>query len=159
MNHPVQQDSPSAKLIRRPVPATIAAVIKDGTVLLVRRANPPDAGLWGFPGGKIDFGETIEQAAVRELFEETGVRAEAGPVFTAVDALDRDDQGAVRQHYVLIAVLCRWVSGSPVAGDDALDAAWHGLDGLEQANLALSFGVVQVAQQAKALACQTWRSH
>ncbi|MGX9394157.1 NUDIX hydrolase (plasmid) [Nitrobacteraceae bacterium UC4446_H13] len=155
MNHPVQQGSPSPKLTRRPVPATIAAVIKDGSVLLVRRANEPDAGFWGFPGGKIDFGETIEQAAVRELFEETGVRAEAGPIFTAVDAFDRDEN-AVRHHYVLIAVLCRWVSGCPVAGDDALDAAWHGLDSLEQGDLALSFGVVHVAQQAKALARQTW---
>lgn len=132
--------------IRRPIPATIAVVIKDRSVLLVRRANPPDAGLWGFPGGKIEFGETIEQAAVRELFEETGVVAEAGPVFTAVDAMDQGAMGETRAHYVLIAVLCRWVSGRPVAGDDALEAAWHGLDVLESEALAMSFGVADVAR-------------
>ncbi len=137
---------------RRPIPATIAAVIKDGAVLLVRRANPPDAGLWGFPGGKIDYGETIEQAAVRELFEETGIQAEAGPVFNSVDVFDRGPEGEIRQHYILIAVLCRWVAGSPIAGDDALEAAWHPLANLGGAALAMSFGVAGIAHQAAALA-------
>ena len=139
----------------RPVPATIAAVIKEGSVLLVRRANPPDAGLWGFPGGKVEFGEKIKQAAVRELFEETGVRAKAGPVFAAVDAFDKDDQAVVRQHYILIAVLCDWVSGSPIAGDDALEAAWHGLDDLDNIDLAMSLGVADIARQAADLAARS----
>ncbi|MEN7538812.1 NUDIX domain-containing protein, partial [Aurantiacibacter flavus] len=56
---------------QRPIAATIAVVLREGQVLLVRRANPPDAGRWGFPGGKIETGETIEQAAIRELYEET----------------------------------------------------------------------------------------
>ena len=139
-------------MVRRPIPATIAAVIKDNSVLLVRRANPPDAGFWGFPGGKIEFGEGIEQAAIRELYEETGIRAEPGPVFTSVDAFDRTAEGKTREHYILIAVLCRWVSGTPKAGDDALDAAWHDLDSLKNADLSLSFGVSDVAHQAAALA-------
>jgi len=137
--------------VRRPVPATIAAVIRDGSVLLVRRANPPDVGLWGFPGGKIDLGETIAQAAVRELFEETGIQADAGPVFNCVDVLDRAEDGMIRHHYVLIAVLCRWTAGSPVAGDDALEAAWHPLTDLRDTALAMSFGVADIALQAAAL--------
>ena len=72
----------------RPVVATIATVFRDGNVLLVRRANPPDVGKWGFPGGKVDLGECLKDAAIRELFEETGVRATAQRVFTAVDAFD-----------------------------------------------------------------------
>jgi mutator protein MutT len=142
----------SSEQPRHPIPATISAVIRNGQVLLVRRANPPDAGLWGFPGGKIDHGETIEAAAVRELFEETGVRAEAGPVFTAVDAMDRGSAEEIHVHYILIAVLCRWESGEPQAGDDALDAAWHDLDGLDHAGLAMSFGVADVARRAATLA-------
>ncbi|MFX6119029.1 NUDIX domain-containing protein, partial [Acinetobacter baumannii] len=58
----------------RPIPATIAVVLRDDRVLLVRRANPPDAGRWGFPGGKIERGETIAEAAIRELMEETAVQ-------------------------------------------------------------------------------------
>ncbi|USI71582.1 NUDIX hydrolase [Sphingomonas morindae] len=148
----VHIQSESAGSIRRPIAATIAAFIKGESVLLVRRANPPDAGRWGFPGGKIEFGEMIGAAAIRELFEETGIVAEAGPVFTAVDALDGEPGAKAHAHYVLIAVLCRWLSGEPEAGDDALEAAWHDLDGLEDAGLAMSFGVAEVARQAAALA-------
>lgn len=136
----------------RPVVATIAAIIRDDSVLLVRRANPPDAGRWGFPGGKIEFGESIQDAAVRELTEETGVEGRARGVFTAVDALDYERAGALRQHFVLVAVLCEWVSGEPVAGDDALEARWFPLTEVDDTTLALSFDVAAVAGQAAALA-------
>ncbi|HEV2575384.1 NUDIX hydrolase [Methylocella sp. CPCC 101449] len=140
--------------VRRPIPAVLAVVIRDNRVLLVRRANPPDVGLWGFPGGKIDLGETIEAAAVRELFEETSVRGEACDVVTAVDALDLDADRNIRHHYILVAVRCRWISGTPVAGDDALEAAWFDLDTLESADLAMSFGVADVARQAAKRVCR-----
>ncbi|WP_413814213.1 NUDIX hydrolase [Aureimonas sp. Leaf427] len=120
-------------------------------MLLVRRANPPDVGLWGFPGGKIDLGETIEAAAVRELREETGITGEFVRVLTAVDAFDINGDGHLRQHFILIAVVCHWVSGEPVAGDDASDARWFDLDELNNAALVMSFGVVDVARQAARL--------
>lgn len=137
---------------RRPIPATIAAVIRDGQVLLVRRANPPDQGRWAFPGGKIEMGERIEDAAARELFEETGVTAEPLTVFDAVDVFDHDADGLLRRHYILVAVLCRWISGEPVAGDDASQARWVPLAELDAQALALSFGVADVARKAAALA-------
>lgn len=135
----------------RPVAATIAAVFHESRILLVRRANPPDAGRWGFPGGKIEDGEAIETAAVRELLEETGVHAEALRVFTAVDAFDYDESDRLRQHFILIAVLCKWKSGEAVADDDALEARWFHLDELDDASLALSLDVAEVARQAAAL--------
>ncbi|KQT59817.1 ADP-ribose pyrophosphatase [Aureimonas sp. Leaf460] len=135
----------------RPIAATIAVVIRGAQVLLVRRANPPDVGLWGFPGGKIDLGETIEAAAVRELREETGITGEFVRVLTAVDAFDINGDGHLRQHFILIAVVCHWVSGEPVAGDDASDARWFDLDELNNAALVMSFGVVDVARQAARL--------
>lgn len=138
-------------MTERPIAATIAIVLREGQVLLVRRANPPDAGRWGFPGGKIETGETIEQAAIRELYEETAIRGEAGKVITAVDAFDHDEDGELRRHFILIAVLCRWCSGEPVAGDDALEARWFDLADLNDANVALSLNVSEVAWQAAAM--------
>ncbi|WP_181455530.1 NUDIX hydrolase, partial [Burkholderia multivorans] len=79
----------------RVVPAVIGVVLRDRDVLLVRRANPPDAGRWGFPGGKIEAGEPIADAVVRELAEETAVEVEAVDVFTALDAFGRDDDGTL----------------------------------------------------------------
>lgn len=139
---------------QRPIAATIAAVVRDGHILLVQRANPPDQHRWAFPGGKIDGGERLEDAAVRELFEECGVRAEPLRVFDAVDVFDRDDSGALRRHYILIAVLCRWQSGEPVAGDDAQDARWVPLAELDGQALATSFGVAGIARKAAALMAQ-----
>ncbi|MBK5923718.1 ADP-ribose pyrophosphatase [Rhodovulum sulfidophilum] len=142
---------PSPSTAPRPISATIAAVIRDNQVLLVRRANPPDAGRWGFPGGKISHGETLFEAATRELAEETGVSAEPLRVFTAVDAFDHDATGNLRRHFILIAVLFRWTAGEPVAGDDALEARWIDLKALNETSLALSLDVAEVAKQADAL--------
>ncbi|WP_114945167.1 NUDIX hydrolase [Microvirga calopogonii] len=133
-----------------PIPAVIAVVIRDDRTLLVRRANPPDAGLWGFPGGKIEFGEAVREAAARELFEEAGVRAEAQDIITTLDVLVRDSVGLVEQHYILIAIQCRWIAGEPVAGDDALEARWFDLAELDPSRLAMSADVDVIARRAHA---------
>lgn len=127
----------------RPIAAVLAVVIRDGRALLVRRANTPDAGLWGFPGGKIEPGEPILVAAERELHEETGVQARARGVITALDAFEA---GALRRHFVLIAVECHWQAGIPVAADDALEAGWFTLAEME--TMALSRDVLALARRA-----------
>nr|WP_230205803.1 NUDIX domain-containing protein [Burkholderia cenocepacia] len=91
----------------------------------------------------MDAGESIESAAVRELLEETGVHAEPRQVFTAVDVFDYDESGRLRQHFILVAVLCEWISGDPIAGDDALEARWFYLDELDEAQVALSLDVAR----------------
>ena len=135
-----------------PVPAAIAVVVHEGRTLLVRRANPPDAGLWGFPGGKIEFGETVKDAAMRELLEETGVVAQAQDVITTLDIVVRDPAGTMRQHYILIVVQCRLISGDPVAGDDALEARWFPIAELDPIRIAMSADVDVIARRAQALA-------
>ncbi|MAA96761.1 MAG: ADP-ribose pyrophosphatase [Stappia sp.] len=140
---------------QRPVVAVLAVCPRADEVLLVRRANPPDAGRWGFPGGKIENGEPLLAAAERELHEETGIEARAREVFTAVDAFDIDEAGTLRRHFVLVAVLCEEASGVPLAGDDALEAAWFPLARLEEAGLALSLDVAKVARMAADLARQS----
>lgn len=102
----------------------LAIVWRSGRVLLVQRRNPPDAGLWGFPGGKQDLGETVTEAAERELFEETAVAAAATEPLTVLDAITRDGEGGVRFHYTLIAVLARWRAGDGEVGSDAQDLRW-----------------------------------
>ena len=135
----------------RPVPATIGVVFREGRVLLVRRANPPDAGKWGFPGGKIEWGETIEAAAVREIAEETGVQTVARRVFTAVDCFDRRESNRLHQHYILLAVLCDWVSGEPLGADDALEARWFSAADIAREDLALSLNVPEVIRLGEQL--------
>jgi 8-oxo-dGTP diphosphatase len=138
-----------------PVPAVIAIVIENGRALLVRRANPPDAGLWGYPGGKIEYGETVSEAAIRELREETGVEAQAQDIITTLDILVRAEDGTVTQHYILIAVLCRWLSGDPVAADDALEAGWFSLEDLRPEILPMSADVDVIALRAEAMIRRT----
>jgi len=107
-----------------PLPGVLAMVVRDGRVLLAQRDREPDRGKWGFPGGLIEVGETVAEAAVRELAEETGVVAEAGPVDELLDLVSRDDTGRVRFHYVVAAVRCRWLAGEGVAGSDAARVGW-----------------------------------
>lgn len=106
----------------------MAVTIRGGDVLLVRRKNPPDAGLWGFPGGHIEAGETGLMAAARELAEETGVIATPRCYIDNIDVIERGPEGDIRFQYLLAAVLCDYVAGEAVAGDDALDARWWAVD-------------------------------
>jgi 8-oxo-dGTP diphosphatase len=126
----------------------IAVVVRGGDFLLVRRANPPDAGLWGFPGGKVEFGETVAGAALRELAEETAVAAEAEGIMTTLDIFERGPDGALHRHFILIAVLCRWIAGEPEAGDDALEAGWFDLDAISRAAALMSADVESIARSA-----------
>jgi 8-oxo-dGTP diphosphatase len=134
-----------------PIAAVLAVIVHEGQTLLVRRANPPDAGLWGFPGGKIEHGETVEAAALRELVEETSVQGEALDVITTLDVFDRTDDGDLRRHFILIAVRCRWLFGVPSAGDDALEACWFPIVNLNPENIPMSAGVDVIARRAKEL--------
>jgi ADP-ribose pyrophosphatase YjhB (NUDIX family) len=136
-----------------PVPrlGVLAVVLRGPEVLLVCRANPPDAGLWGYPGGKVDWGETIEAAALRELHEETGLRAEVGAVLGQADAISRDAGGAVLFHYHLVAVACRYLGGVPVAGDDALAARWVAQADVLARRLPMSARVEEVLARALAM--------
>jgi 8-oxo-dGTP diphosphatase len=111
-----------------PLPAIAAMVARDGKILLVRRNKGPDK--WGFPGGLLELGETVAEGALRELAEETGVVAEAGAVAEVLTIISRDETGRIRNHYVLMAVTCRWISGEPVAASDALEAGWFTRDQL-----------------------------
>jgi ADP-ribose pyrophosphatase YjhB (NUDIX family) len=99
-------------------------VFKGDHVLLVRRGKPPRIGQWSLPGGAQHLGETAEDAARRELHEETGI--EVGPLALAivVDAISRDDGGRALYHYTIIDFAAQWLSGEARAGDDVSEVAW-----------------------------------
>ncbi|MGO7541264.1 NUDIX hydrolase [Rhizobium beringeri] len=134
--------------MKRPVVGAMAVVVREDRLLLVRRRNEPDAGRWSFPAGKIEFGETIDTAAIRELAEETGVSATAGRIITAVDAIDYDDEGKVQHHFVVVALLCQWITGDPQANDDATDARWFMLAELDDLDLPAAFDLKAIARSA-----------
>jgi 8-oxo-dGTP diphosphatase len=87
-------------------------------VLLIRRGRAPHKGMWSIPGGKVEFGERLEEAGLREVLEETGVAAEIVGLIDVFEAIDDDS------HYVMVDYAARWTQGEPVAGDDAADAAF-----------------------------------
>ncbi|WP_323766257.1 NUDIX hydrolase [Marinovum sp.] len=104
----------------------LAVLVEGDRVLLVcRAAHKPDAGLWGFPGGHVEPGETVHAAAVRELMEETCLSATPVETLTHLDLIRHDAGGALLFHYLLVAVRCSGASGRLTAGDDAAEAAWH----------------------------------
>ncbi|UWQ92127.1 NUDIX hydrolase [Rhodobacteraceae bacterium M382] len=133
----------------RPVLGTIAVVCHEQQVILVQRGKEPRAGMWGFPGGHVELGETALQAAARELLEETGVIARPRQYLTNIDVIARNETGGISAHYLLTAVLCDYVSGQPVAADDAAQAGWYPVDGLETAGLDLLDQVIDVARLAQ----------
>ena len=108
----------------RPKLGAIAVVAHEGRLLLVKRKNEPNANTWGFPGGHVELGETALMAAARELLEETSVIAAPRRYLTNIDAIVHDADGTVRFHYLLAAVHCDYVSGTPEAADDVSDAKW-----------------------------------
>ena len=119
----------------RPIVGIGIVVIKDDTVLLVRRGKPPNVGAWTLPGGAQEVGETAEEAGRRELLEETGLEVDSLHFAAAVDNIRRDSSGRVRFHYTIIDFATRWVAGDPVAATDVTEATWAKLDALGEFNL------------------------
>lgn len=107
----------------RPRVGVGGVVVKDGRVLLIRRGKEPLYGRWVVPGGTVELGESLEQALVRELEEETGLEVEPVAVLTVFDRILREGDRVV-YHYVIVDYLCRWRSGEARAASDALEVAW-----------------------------------
>jgi len=133
---------------KRPIVGIGVIVLKHDSVLLVRRGKPPNMGSWTLPGGAQEVGETAEEAARRELLEETGITV--GPlVFAAhVDNIRRDREGRVQFHNTILDFAGRWEAGDPVAASDVAEAVWAPLERLRDYALwSEAYRVIAIARE------------
>jgi len=101
-----------------------ARIEQGGRLLLVRRGKAPSRNFWSFPGGHVEFGESLANAAAREVREEAGIEVAIDDVIDRAEIIERGEDGGVILHYVLVVFGGRYVSGELAAGDDAAEARW-----------------------------------
>jgi 8-oxo-dGTP diphosphatase len=108
----------------RPYLAVSAAIIRDETVLLVRRARPPAQGLFTLPGGGVETGELLVEAVLREVREETALTIAPVGLAGYRDVVIRDAAGRIERHFLILAFAARWVAGEPVLNEELAEACW-----------------------------------
>jgi ADP-ribose pyrophosphatase len=130
-----EQNAAKRQYPDRPIVAVGAAVCRDGRVLVVQRGKPPSKGVWTVPGGAVDLGETMRQAAAREVQEECGIQIEVGEVVGILDNIIPAPTGqgptGILYHYAIIDFAARYVSGELTPSDELMDAAWVHPDELD----------------------------
>ena len=120
----MNNDERSRTYPTRPYLAVSAAIFRDGKVLIVRRARPPANGLYTLPGGGVELGETLEEAVIREVKEETALDVEPVALAGYRQAISRDAQGGVERHFVILPFAARWIAGEVTLNEELGEALW-----------------------------------
>ena len=131
---------------QHPILAVSAAIIRDGKVLVVRRARKPALGIYTLPGGGVETGETLVQAVTREVREETSLEIEPVALAGHREAIVRDAQGGVERHFVILCFAARWLAGEPKLNEELDDARW--LDPAELSGLRTTEGLAEIVAAA-----------
>jgi len=134
---------------QRPLLAVSAAIFRNGKVLVVRRARKPALNLYTLPGGVVEAGETLIDAVVREVREETSLLIEPIGLAGHREVIARDSQGKVERHFVILFFGARWLGGEPVLSDELDDSRW--LDPSELGNYRTTDGLAEIVTAATTL--------
>jgi 8-oxo-dGTP diphosphatase len=149
----MHRDSMTSEMSRsyptRPYLAVSAAIFRDGRVLIVRRARPPANGLYTLPGGGVELGETLEEAVVREVREETALDVRPLGLAGYRQAIARDAKGDIERHFVILPFAARWIAGDIALNDELAEAHWLFPDDL--AGLTTTEGLAQIVAAAERL--------
>ncbi len=137
-------DAGSRRYPVRPVVGVGALILDADRVLLVERGNAPLKGYWSLPGGCVESGERLEDAVIREVFEETGLTVTADSLATVFERIMPDEHKRCEYHYVLVDFYCTITGGRLRPGDDSHDVRWFPLDSL--GNLLLTEGTREVVE-------------
>ncbi len=137
------------KYPQRPYLAVSAAIIREGKVLLVRRARNPARNLYTLPGGAVEIGETLTDAGAREVREETAIEIELVGFAGHREVIVRDMQGRIERHFVIMCYAARWRSGEAVLNDELDDARWLTPGNLQ--SLSTTEGLAEIVAAAMAL--------
>jgi 8-oxo-dGTP diphosphatase len=130
----------------RPFLAVSAAIARDGKVLLVRRARPPANGLYSLPGGVVETGETLHEALLREVREETGMAIEPLGLAGFRETIVRDPANRVERHFVILPFAARWIAGEPCLNEELSEARW--VEPAEVAALPTTPGLAAIVARA-----------
>lgn len=134
---------------QRPFLAVSAAIFRNGKVLVVRRARKPALNLYTLPGGAVEAGETLVEAAIREVREETSLSIEPVALAGHREVIARDDEGKVERHFVILCFASRWLAGEPVLSDELDDSRW--VDPSELGNYRTTDGLAEIVTTAVTL--------
>jgi len=137
----------------RPFIGVSVAVFKEGKVLLAARIGTADAPIFSLPGGIVEIGETLEEAALRELMEEVGIKAEIVGFAGHVEVIERDTEGKVKRHFVVNAFSANWTEGEAVTGPEAPHIRW--VDPRELGGITITKGLGSILQRAAVLIADT----
>jgi 8-oxo-dGTP diphosphatase len=130
----------------RPYLAVSAAIIRDGKVLVVRRARKPALDLYTLPGGVVEAGEPLSEAVAREVREETALEIDVGTLAGHREVIVRDSEGRAKRHFVILCFAARWIAGEPVLNEELDDARW--IDASELATMRTTEGLAEIVASA-----------
>lgn len=130
----------------RPFLAVSAAILRDGKVLVVRRARAPASGVFSLPGGVVEAGETLAEAVIREIAEETALAIEPVALAGYREVVARDADDKVERHFVILPFAARWISGEPRLNEELSE--WRWVDPAEVASLPTTPGLAEIVLRA-----------